>query len=222
MNLPRSVPHPAEALVLARIAPAVRERAAAVRLMVFDVDGVLTDGSLYYGDNGEVQKRFHVLDGHGLRLLLEGGFKVALMTGRSGPIVARRAAELGIAEVIQGVRDKGAALAELAQRSSVQLDQTGYMGDDIIDLPAMQRAGFAASVPNAPGYVSQAAHWVASAAPGRRTTSPPTTIRSQQLSPVSRRRLVERRHPRRATPLPHRSRTYRPRTCPMRWPSARP
>ncbi|WP_082308204.1 MULTISPECIES: HAD hydrolase family protein [unclassified Achromobacter] len=162
MNLPRSVPHPAEALVLARIAPAVRERAAAVRLMVFDVDGVLTDGSLYYGDNGEVQKRFHVLDGHGLRLLLEGGFKVALMTGRSGPIVARRAAELGIAEVIQGVRDKGAALAELAQRSSVQLDQTGYMGDDIIDLPAMQRAGFAASVPNAPGYVSQAAHWVAS------------------------------------------------------------
>ncbi|MFP3616492.1 HAD hydrolase family protein, partial [Paraburkholderia sp. SIMBA_050] len=87
----------------------------------------------------------------------EGGLKVALMTGRSGPIVARRAAELGISEIMQGVRDKGAALAELAQRSAVQLNQTGYMGDDIIDLPAMQRAGFAASVPNAPGYVSQAA-----------------------------------------------------------------
>ena len=84
------------------------------------------------------------------------------MTGRSGPIVARRAAELGIAEVMQGVRDKGAALAELAQRAGVQLNQAGYMGDDIIDLPAMQRAGFAATVPNAPGYVSQAAHWVAS------------------------------------------------------------
>ncbi|MCR2623464.1 hypothetical protein NSO98_24365, partial [Salmonella enterica] len=78
----------------ARIAPAVRERAAAVRLMVFDVDGVLTDGGLYYGETGEVQKRFHALDGHGLRLLMEGGLKVALMTGRSGPIVARRAAEL--------------------------------------------------------------------------------------------------------------------------------
>ena len=161
MTLPTPVTHPAEALVLARIPATVRERAA-VRLMVFDVDGVLTDGSLYYGENGEQLKRFNALDGHGLRLLLEGGLKVALMTGRSGPIVARRAAELGIAEVMQGVRDKGAALAELAQRAGVQLNQAGYMGDDIIDLPAMQRAGFAATVPNAPGYVSQAAHWVAS------------------------------------------------------------
>lgn len=163
MTITRSplITHPADALVLARIAPAVRERAAAVRLMVFDVDGVLTDGGLYYGETGEVQKRFHALDGHGLRLLMEGGLKVALMTGRSGSIVARRAAELGIAEVTQGVRDKGAALAQLAQRSAVPLNQTGYMGDDIIDLPAMQRAGFAASVPNAPDYVSQAAHWIA-------------------------------------------------------------
>lgn len=154
--------HPAEALVLARVAPAVRERAAAVRLMVFDVDGVLTDGSLYYGEHGEVFKRFHALDGHGLRLLMEGGVKIALITGRSGPIADRRGAELGIADVLQGVRDKGAALAELAQRHGVQLNEAGYMGDDIIDLSAMQRVGFAASVPNAPGYVSQAAHWVAS------------------------------------------------------------
>lgn len=162
MNIPRSSPHPAEALVLARIPPAVRERAAAVRLMVFDVDGVLTDGSLYYGENGEELKRFHTLDGHGLRLLTEGGLKIALVTGRSGPIVSRRAAELGIADVMQGVRDKAGALTELAQRHAVALNQTGFMGDDIIDLPAMQRAGFAASVPNAPGYITQAAHWVAS------------------------------------------------------------
>lgn len=163
MTPPHNIsPHPAEALVLARISPAVRERAAAVRLMVFDVDGVLTDGSLYYGESGELFKRFHAHDGHGLRLLLEGGLKVALVTGRSGPIVDRRAAELGIAEVLQGVRDKGAALAELAQRNGVELNQTGFMGDDIIDLPALQRAGFAASVANAPGYIAQAAHWVAS------------------------------------------------------------
>ncbi|AKQ57530.1 KdsC family phosphatase [Bordetella hinzii] len=160
MTMPSRLPHPADALVLARIPAPVRERAMAVRLMVFDVDGVLTDGSLYFGEHGEMFKRFNALDGHGLRLLMEGGFKVALMTGRSGPVVARRAAELGISEVLQGVRDKGAALAELAQRQGVQLDQTGYMGDDIIDLPAMQRAGFAASVSNAPGYVAQAAHWV--------------------------------------------------------------
>lgn len=159
---PPRLAHPAEALVLARIAPAVRERAAAVRLMVFDVDGVLTDGSLYFGENGEMFKRFNTLDGHGLRLLMEGGLKIALITGRSGPIVARRAAELGISELMQGVRDKGAALTELAQRQGVQLNQTGFMGDDIIDLPAMQRAGFAASVIGAPGYVAQAAHWVSS------------------------------------------------------------
>lgn len=157
-----SATHPAEALILARLQPIVKERAAAVRLMVFDVDGVLTDGSLYYGEHGELFKRFNALDGHGLRLLAEGGINVALITGRSGPIVDRRAAELGIAEVMQGVRDKGAALAALAQRVGVTLDQTGYMGDDIIDLPAMQRAGFSASVPNAPAYVAQGAHWVAS------------------------------------------------------------
>lgn len=156
------LPHPAEALVLARIAPAVRQRAAAVRLMVFDVDGVLTDGSLYYGENGELFKRFNSLDGHGLRLLTEGGLKVALITGRSGPIVSRRAAELGIADVMQGIRDKAAALTELTQRHGMELSQIGYMGDDIIDLPAMQRVGFAVSVPNAPGYITQTAHWVAS------------------------------------------------------------
>jgi 3-deoxy-D-manno-octulosonate 8-phosphate phosphatase (KDO 8-P phosphatase) len=152
--------HPVDALVLARVAPAVRERAAGVRLMVFDVDGVMTDGSLYYGEHGETLKRFHVLDGHGLRLLREGGLAVAFVTGRSGPILARRAAELGISDVMQGVRDKGAALQELAQRLGVSLSETGFMGDDIIDLSALQRAGFAASVPNAPAYVAQSAHWI--------------------------------------------------------------
>jgi 3-deoxy-D-manno-octulosonate 8-phosphate phosphatase, YrbI family len=160
ITTPRA-PHPAEALVLSRVAPAVRERAAALRLMVFDVDGVLTDGSLWYGENGEVMKRFHALDGHGLKLLTESGLRVALVTGRRGGIVDRRAAELGISDVIQGVRDKGQALADLAQRYGIALEQTGFMGDDLIDLPAMQRAGFAASVPSAPAYVAQAAHWIA-------------------------------------------------------------
>lgn len=167
MNIPRPFPHPAEALVLARVSPALRERLATIRLMVFDVDGVLTDGSIYYGENGELFKRFNALDGHGLRLLIEGGLKVALITGRSGPIVSRRAAELGIADVMQGIRDKAAALNEVAQRHGIALTQTGFMGDDIIDLPAMQRVGFAASVPNAPGYVAQAAHWVATHAGGQ-------------------------------------------------------
>lgn len=163
MNLPQLTPHPAEALVLATISPALRARIARLKLMVFDVDGVLTDGGLWYGEQGEVFKRFNALDGHGLKMLTSSGIKVALMTGREGPIVERRAAELGLGDVLQNVRDKGAALSKLVTRYRLNLEETGFMGDDLIDLPAMQRAGFAASVPHAPAYVTQAAHWVASA-----------------------------------------------------------
>ena len=165
--------HPAEALVLSRVSAEIRERAQSVRLMVFDVDGVLTDGSLYYGENGEALKRFHAQVGHGLRLLQEAGIAIAFITGRSGPILARRAAELGIgaaelgiAEVVQGVRDKGAALTEMTQRLGISMNHVGFMGDDIIDLSAMQRANFAATVPHAPVYVAQAAHWVSTLSGG--------------------------------------------------------
>ncbi|CAM5213466.1 3-deoxy-D-manno-octulosonate 8-phosphate phosphatase KdsC OS=Castellaniella defragrans OX=75697 GN=HNR28_001430 PE=3 SV=1 [Castellaniella defragrans] len=152
--------HPAEAQVLARVAPAVRERARAVRMMVFDVDGVLTDGSLWYAEHGEAVKPFNALDGHGLRLLREQGIRVAWLSGRKSAITARRAAELGISPALQGIHDKIGALETLAREAGLTLQALGYMGDDIIDLPALQRVGFAASVPNAPPYVSQAAHWV--------------------------------------------------------------
>jgi len=166
MNKPNLIPHPAEALVLARTPAALRERLARIKLMVFDVDGVLTDGSLWYGEQGEMFKRFNALDGHGLKMLTTSGIKVALVTGREGPIVDRRAAELGLGDVMQNVRDKGAVLAELVTRHHLTIEESGFMGDDLIDLPAMQRAGFAASVPDAPAYVMQAAHWVASKAGG--------------------------------------------------------
>lgn len=158
--------HPAEALVLARIPADVVARARKVRLMVFDVDGVLTDGSLWYGEQGESLKRFHVLDGHGLKMLTTSGITVALMTARDGAIVAWRGAELGLAHVYQGVRDKAEALTKLAQQEGVALDAVGYMGDDLIDLAAMQRVGLAVSVPHAPAYVAQAAHWVTQAGGG--------------------------------------------------------
>lgn len=154
--------HPAEAMILAKVAPLVIERARKVRLMAFDVDGVLTDGSLWYGKHGEVVKRFNVLDGHGLRLLRESGITVALVTGREGPILARRAAELGIDIVLQGVRDKAQTINAMAHEQGYTLDQIGYMGDDIIDLAALQRVGFSASVPGAPLYITQAVNWVAS------------------------------------------------------------
>ncbi|MBV2181071.1 MAG: HAD hydrolase family protein [Castellaniella sp.] len=152
--------HPAEAQILARIAPEVRERARAVRMMVFDVDGILTDGSLWYGEHGEAVKPFNALDGHGLRLLREQGIRVAWVSGRKSAITARRAAELGISPALQGVHDKITTVEDLAREAGLGLQHVGYMGDDIIDLPVLQRVGFAASVPNAPFYVGQIAHWV--------------------------------------------------------------
>ena len=152
--------HPVESLLLASLSPETRERLRAIRLMAFDVDGVLTDGRLFYNEEGECIKAFHALDGYGLRLLQECGITVALITGRSGPIVARRASELGIDEVHQGIRDKSIVLQQLAQKYALDMQQIGYMGDDIIDLSAMKRVGFAATVPNAPQYIRQLAHWV--------------------------------------------------------------
>lgn len=166
MNEQPGFSHPAEAQILARIAPAVRERARAVRMMVFDVDGVLTDGTLWYAEHGEAVKSFNVLDGHGLRLLREQGIRVAWISGRNSAITARRAAELGISPALQGIHDKIATLEDLAREAGLTLQDMGYMGDDIIDLPVLQRVGFAASVPNAPAYVSQAAHWVSTRAGG--------------------------------------------------------
>ncbi len=163
---PNSIAHPAEAMILSKAAPAVIDRVRQLRMMAFDVDGVLTDGRLWYSAQGEQLKAFHVLDGHGLKLLMESGITVALITGRDGAVIGRRAAELGIALVQHSVRDKAQALQALAHEHACNLSEVGYMGDDIIDVPAMQRAGFAASVPNAPAYVTQAAHWVSTAAGG--------------------------------------------------------
>lgn len=153
--------HPVESLLLAPIPLDVRDRLRSIRLMAFDVDGVLTDGRLFYNEEGECLKAFHALDGYGLRLLQECGITVALVTGRAGAIVPRRASELGIDEVHLGIRDKSLVLQDLAQRHGLDMKQIGYMGDDIIDLTAMKRVGFIASVPNAPQYIRHLAHWVA-------------------------------------------------------------
>jgi 3-deoxy-D-manno-octulosonate 8-phosphate phosphatase (KDO 8-P phosphatase) len=162
----KKLTHPAEALVLTRTSEALIERLVRIKLMVFDIDGVLTDGSLWYGDEGEVFKRFHAHDGHGLKMMLSSGICVALITGRTSKIVSLRAAELGIADVMQDVRDKGQALSELVSRQFLSFEEVGFMGDDLIDIPAMQKVGFAASVPDAPPYIAQAAHWVSSKAGG--------------------------------------------------------
>ena len=120
-------------------------RAARIRLMVLDVDGVLTDGRLYFGPQGEALKAFDVRDGHGIKLLMAGGIEVAILTARRSDIVTARMRELGVARVLQGQSDKRAALAALLAELGLAAEQCGYMGDDLPDLGALQLAGFAAA-----------------------------------------------------------------------------
>lgn len=140
--------------------------ARALKLMAFDVDGVLTDGRLYYGPEGEQLKVFHTLDGHGLKKLAASGVTLALITGRDTPMVARRARELGIEHVIQGREDKGEALAELATTLNVQPGETGYMGDDEPDVSALRWARITFAPANGHACARQAADHVTAARGG--------------------------------------------------------
>lgn len=141
-------------------------RAADVRMMIFDVDGIMTDGGLHYGPDGEMLKRFNVLDGHGIKLLQRAGIATAVISARSSPVVARRATDLGIEHVFQGAHDKRLAFTQLLAASNHTPDQCGYMGDDVIDLPVLLQVKFAASVPNAHSEVRQRVHYVSAAAGG--------------------------------------------------------
>lgn len=142
-------------------------RAQRVKLMVFDVDGVLTDGGLRYGTEGEAIKTFNVLDGHGIKLLQQSGVRTAIISARQSPIVARRAADLGIAVLRQGVHDKRAAFEQLLVELDLSPNDCGFMGDDVIDLPVMIRVAFAASVPNGHPEVRARAHFISEAGGGR-------------------------------------------------------
>jgi 3-deoxy-D-manno-octulosonate 8-phosphate phosphatase (KDO 8-P phosphatase) len=154
--------------VLADAARAQAERrAAAVRLLVVDVDGVLTDGRLYFGPDGEALKAFDVRDGHGIKLLREAGIEVAVLTARNSPIVDRRVRELGIERVIQGAADKAAAFAALAEAVRIAPAECGYIGDDWPDLPVLAQVGLAATVADAVAEVRRAAHWISRAPGGR-------------------------------------------------------
>ncbi|RJG02336.1 KdsC family phosphatase [Noviherbaspirillum sedimenti] len=142
------------------------ERAARVRLMIFDVDGILTDGSLHYGPEGEVIKTFNVLDGHGIKLLQQSGVATAIISARQSALVARRASDLGIVHVHQGVHDKRAAFEQLLDKTGITPEACGFIGDDVIDLPILLRVGFAASVPNGHPEVQSRVHYLTRAAGG--------------------------------------------------------
>jgi len=141
-------------------------RAARVRLMIFDVDGILTDGSLQYGPGGETIKSFNVLDGLGIKLLREAGVATAIVTARRSDIVAKRAEDLGIHHVHQGVHDKKSTFEGLLSHLALAPEACGFAGDDLIDLPVLTRVGFAASVPNGHAEVRARAHYVTQATGG--------------------------------------------------------
>lgn len=141
-------------------------RARNLRIAVFDVDGVLTDGTLYYLPTGEELKAFNVLDGHGMKMLQESGVKLAIISSRSSRCVEERARNLGIDLLYQGVGDKGAAFDTLLAHCGLTADTCSFIGDDVLDIPVMRRCGFAASVPDAPAMVRRQAHYVTRARGG--------------------------------------------------------
>jgi 3-deoxy-D-manno-octulosonate 8-phosphate phosphatase (KDO 8-P phosphatase) len=139
--------------------PAVTARAAQVRLLALDVDGVLTDGVIYMGGGGELLKAFHIHDGKGLSLLRAAGIEIALLTARRSEILLRRAEELRIRHVLQGQDPKWPALAALLDRLELAPAQVAYMGDDLVDLPVLRRVGLAVTVANGHPWVARHCHW---------------------------------------------------------------
>lgn len=131
------------------------QKAREVKLLALDVDGVLTDGRLWYGNSGEELKAFHIHDGLGIKLLLRAGVDVAIITGRTSQLVARRGAELGIKHIIQGREDKLVALRALAAELNLTLAEIAYAGDDLPDLAAIAAAGLGIAVANASPWVAQ-------------------------------------------------------------------
>jgi len=141
-------------------------RASRIKLVAFDIDGVMTDGGLHYTDDGHELKTFNVQDGLGLKLLQRAGLELAIVTGRNSGVVAARATDLGIAHVFQGVGDKRATVAALLARLGLRWQDCAFMGDDLIDLAVMAECGLAIAPANARPLVRERAHAVTSASGG--------------------------------------------------------
>ncbi len=138
----------------------VWQRAAKVRLLILDVDGVLTDGALYFGPKEELFKVFHVRDGHGIKMAQRAGVEVAFLSGRRSDPAFLRAKELGVTRYYEGLRDKVPVLEELCRTLGLTADQVAAVGDELVDLPLFYRVGLAVAVADAVPEVKAAAHWV--------------------------------------------------------------
>jgi 3-deoxy-D-manno-octulosonate 8-phosphate phosphatase (KDO 8-P phosphatase) len=136
-------------------------------LVIFDVDGVLTDGSLYFGDDGQEYKAFNSRDGHGMKMLQYSGVEIGIITGRTSDVVRHRMQNLGVEHVYQGKQEKLPAFEELRTKLGLQAHQIAYVGDDVVDLPIMRRVGLAIAVNDAHSLVKQHAHWLSPSPGGR-------------------------------------------------------
>ncbi|QBQ54127.1 3-deoxy-manno-octulosonate-8-phosphatase KdsC [Nitrosococcus wardiae] len=135
-------------------------RASAIKLVIFDVDGVLTDGGLFLSDDGQEYKVFYSRDGHGMKMLQYTGVQIGIITGRTSQVVSHRMESLGITHVYQGQKIKLPAYEHLLEKLSFQTHETAYVGDDVVDLAIMQRVGLAIAVQDAHPLVKQHAHWI--------------------------------------------------------------
>lgn len=148
------------------VSASVAQKARSVKLALFDVDGVLTDGRLHYGKDGEELKVFHALDGHGLKMLQQAGIQVGVITARQSQALARRLQDLGIEHVFMAVRDKVECFEALCEKLNIEPQYCAFTGDDVIDLGVMQRCGLKCSVENAHFVVKHFADWVSPFAGG--------------------------------------------------------
>lgn len=145
----------------------ILERAARIRLVIFDVDGVLTDGSLFLGNSGDEYKAFHSRDGHGIKMLQHTGVRVAIITGRTSNVVAHRMKDLGVTLCYQGSLEKLPVFEKVIEELRLDASHVAYVGDDVVDLPVMRRVGFAIAVQDAHPLVKKHAHWQTPNAGGR-------------------------------------------------------
>jgi 3-deoxy-D-manno-octulosonate 8-phosphate phosphatase (KDO 8-P phosphatase) len=145
----------------------ILEKAKNIKVVIFDVDGVLTDGSLFIGDDGQEYKAFNSRDGHGMKMLQKTGVEIAIITGRTSEVVKHRIKDLGIKIVYQGQHDKTLAFNDLLQTRQLKPAECAYVGDDVVDLPVMSQVGLAIAVQDAHPMVKKHAHWLTPSAGGK-------------------------------------------------------
>lgn len=143
------------------------EKAKKIKVVIFDVDGVLTDGSLFIGDDGQEYKAFNSQDGHGIKMLQKSGVAIAIITGRTSEVVKHRIRDLGIKYLYQGQSDKNTAFMALLATLGLTPDECAYVGDDVVDLPVMTQVGLAIAVLDSHPMVIKHAHWITTRGGGK-------------------------------------------------------